>query len=193
MVRLMPPARPLGAVLAGGAARRMGGAKATAPLAGRPLADWAIAALRAAGLDDVVVVAKRATALGGVEAPVWLEPDEPRHPLAGVRHALAQANGRPVVTLPVDLPLVPADVLLRLVEHAPGPTAVVIRAGGRLHPLVARFAPAAHDRLAPHGRATDAVLALGPAILDVPADGFENVNTPADLAAAEAALSRRAG
>jgi molybdenum cofactor guanylyltransferase len=194
MVHLMPPPPPLGAVLAGGAARRMGGAKATATLVGRPLLEWAIEALRGAGLADVVVVAKRATPLPpapGVE--VWAEPDEPWHPLTGVRHALERAGGRDVLTLPVDLPLVSAGVVAHLATRAPHALAVVVRAGGRLHPLVARFSPDAGPRLPARGRVTDAVLALDPVIVDVAADGFDNVNTPADLAAADAVLSRRAG
>lgn len=191
----MATPHPLGAILAGGAARRMGGAKATALLGGRPLLAWAIEVLTAAGLADVVVVAKRATPLPERPgAPVWLEPDEPQHPLTGVRHALEHAGGRAVLTLPVDLPLVPADVLRDLATHAPQAVAVVVRAGGRLHPLVARFSAGAAARLPADGRVTDAVLALDPVIVDVGADGFENVNTPADLEAAQrAALRRRAG
>jgi molybdopterin-guanine dinucleotide biosynthesis protein A len=191
----MAPSAPLGAILAGGAARRMGGAKATALLGGRPLLTWAIEALTAAGLPEVVVVAKRATPLPDHPgAEVWLEPDGPQHPLTGVRHVLEHAERRDVLTLPVDLPLVPAGVLRALATQAPGALAVVARAEGRLHPLVGRFSASATARLPENGRVTDAVLALDPVIVDVPADGFANVNTPADLEAAErAALRRRAG
>lgn len=172
----------------------MGGAKATAALAGRPLLAWAIEALGSAGLADVVVVAKRSTPLPAEPGvPVWVEPDEPQHPLTGVRHALERAAGRDVLTLPVDLPLVPPAALLQLAAHAPRAIAVVARAGGQLQPLVARLSAAAAPRLSPNGRVTDAVLGLDPVILDVPPDGFENVNTTADLEAAEAALRRRAG
>jgi molybdopterin-guanine dinucleotide biosynthesis protein A len=176
-----------GVVLAGGAGRRMGGAKATALLDGRPLVVWALDALRAAGLRELAVAAKADTALPeDLGVPVWVEPDEPRHPLAGIAHALARAGGEAIVTVPVDLPLVPADVL-RAVAAAPG--CAVVRAGGRIQPLVARFRAGA--RLEPAGRATDAVLALEPLIVDVSADGFLNVNAPEDLRAAEALL--RAG
>ena len=71
----------LGAVLAGGAASRMRGLKAGAPLDGRPLVDYPVESLRA-GLDEVVVVAKAETELpplpDGVE--VVVEPAEPVHP-----------------------------------------------------------------------------------------------------------------
>ncbi|HEY3187359.1 MAG TPA: molybdenum cofactor guanylyltransferase [Solirubrobacteraceae bacterium] len=171
-------------VLAGGAATRMGGAKATAQLAGRPLVAWALDALRAAGLDELAVAAKPDTPLPELAGvAVWREPAEPRHPLAGVRHALERAGGRAIVTLPVDLPLVPGAVLRTLAE-AEG--CAVARAGGRLQPLVARFEPG--TALPESGRATDAVLALHPLVVDVPADGFLNVNAPSDLAAANARL-----
>ena len=171
-----------GVVLAGGAARRMGGEKATALLAGRPLAAWALDALREAGFERRAVVAKRDTALPELDVPVWVEPDEPRHPLTGVAYALERAAGGDVVTVPVDLPLVPA-ALLRELARAQGCAMV------RGQPLLARFA--AGTALVPHGRVTEAVLALGPAMLDAGPESLLNVNTPADLAAAEALLNRR--
>ncbi|MBK5220825.1 MAG: NTP transferase domain-containing protein, partial [Thermoleophilia bacterium] len=45
----------LGAVLAGGSGSRIGGAKATVELAGRPLIAYPLAALEAAGVEAVVV------------------------------------------------------------------------------------------------------------------------------------------
>jgi len=165
----------------------MGGAKATAMLAGRPLVGWAVEALRAGGLGEVVVVAKADTPLPELDVAVWVEPDEPRHPLAGVAHALARAGGRALVTVPVDLPLVPGAVLARL---AATEGCAVVRAGGRLQPLVARFAPGVAP--AAGGRATDAVMALDPVVIDVSEEGFLNVNAPDDLRAAEALIRRRA-
>lgn len=126
----------LGAVLAGGAARRMGGAKATVELAGRPLIEHPLSALGDAGLE-AVVVAKRASALPALDVPVWEEPDEPVHPLAGVVHALRHAGGRPVLAVACDMPFLTADLLAWM---AGLPQRVVVpRAGGRLHPLLARY------------------------------------------------------
>src|SRR3954469_21115776 len=146
----------VGVVLAGGAASRMGGAKVTALLAGRPLVAWVLDALRDAGFEQRAVVAKRDTVLPELHVPVWLEPDEPRHPLAGVAYALECARDD-VVTVPVDLPLVPPE-LLRALAAAPG-CAVV-----RGQPLLARFP--AETRISVRGRATDAVAALGPTVLE---------------------------
>jgi molybdopterin-guanine dinucleotide biosynthesis protein A len=174
--------QPLGVVLAGGAARRMGGAKATALLAGRPLVVWALEALAAAGIERRVVVAKADTALPDLDVPVWIEPAEPRHPLAGVTHALARAPGEDVVTVPVDLPLV-APATLRALAAAEACAMV------RGQPLLARFP--AGTAISVSGRATDAVLALDPVIVEPGEGGLLNVNAPEDLRAAEALV--RAG
>ena len=50
-------------------------------------------------LDEVAVVAKRRPSLPGldVDVAIWLEAEEPRHPLAGIVHALRCARGQPVV------------------------------------------------------------------------------------------------
>jgi molybdopterin-guanine dinucleotide biosynthesis protein A len=157
----------------------MGGAKARAPLAGRPLVAWALDALLAAGIESRAVAAKADTPLPALDVPVWVEPDDPRHPLAGVAYALERAGGRDVVTLPVDLPLVPPAVL-RTLAAASGCAMV------RGHPLLARFE--AGTVVEARGRAMDAVLALRPAIVE--AGELLNVNTPEDLVAAEALVSR---
>ena len=112
----MSQPRPIGAVLAGGRARRLGGDKALLEVAGRPLVAWPLAAL-AAALAEVVVVAKRDTPLpelGDVE--VWHEPDQPHHPRAGIAHALERAAGRPVLVCAADMPLVTPELVLRALE-----------------------------------------------------------------------------
>lgn len=186
---------PLGVVLAGGAGRRMGGDKALASLAGRPLLDHPVAALRAV-LPEVVVTAKDSTALPPLPAgvAVWREPGDERHPLLGVRAALRRAAGRDVLVLAADLPLVtPADLLALLAAGATG-TAAVARAAGRPQPLLALY-PASSlavlDAMGPSEPATAVALRLTPVLVDLPAESVLNVNDAADLARAEALLSRR--
>lgn len=180
-------------VLAGGAGRRLGGPKATALLGGRPLLAYPLAALGAV-LGDVVVVAKADTVLPDLgEVSVWIEPDEPRHPLAGIVHALRRAAGREVVVCAGDMPQVtPALVRRLIVGDADGAPAVVFgHPDGALEPLFARYAPGALDPLARTGTGPlrAAVAALGPVVLPVDDPAlFANVNTPGDLADAEAAL-----
>ena len=185
---------PVGVVLAGGASRRMGAAKAGVELAGRPLLSYPLAALRAA-LAEVAVIAKADTPLPaiGYGVLVWREPEEPQHPLAGIVAALGAAAGRPVVVLACDMPFVTADLVRALATAATDAPAVVARADGRIQPLAARYEPRALELLRgfdPNGRAIDQVAALAPLALDVDPELLANVNRPEDLAAAEAALSR---
>jgi molybdenum cofactor guanylyltransferase len=105
----------IGVVLAGGAGRRIGGDKAIVELEGRPLLLYPLNVLRAV-LDDVAVVAKQSTVLPGLDAEIaiWLEADEPRHPLAGIVHALRCARGRPIVVLASDMPFVTRGLVAAL-------------------------------------------------------------------------------
>jgi len=188
---------PIGVVLAGGRGRRIGGGKATVELHGRPLLSYPVGALRAA-LGAVAVVAKAETELPplpGVE--VWLEPDEPRHPLAGIVHALRVAQGRPVVVAAGDLPFVSTELVVDLAcTDAGGRPAVVPRAGGRLQPLLARYDAAAAEPLEQAlqtggGTLTAAVEALRPAVVEIADETpFFNVNVPEDLLTAAALMDR---
>jgi molybdopterin-guanine dinucleotide biosynthesis protein A len=182
----------VGVVLAGGAGRRMGAPKATALLAGRPLVAYPVDALRTV-CERVAVACKRETelpALPGVER--WDEPDDPRHPIAGIVHALERAAG-PVLVCGADMPLVtPEACELVAAELRPGMKAAVAFCGGRLQPLLAAYGPEALEvmRIAPAGEPlTRTVESLMPVTVDVGADEVFNVNTPEDLADAERRLS----
>jgi molybdopterin-guanine dinucleotide biosynthesis protein A len=161
-------------------------------LGGQPLA-------RETGLKTTAAdgAGQRSTAAEG-DVAVLFEPEEPVHPLAGIVAALRQ-TGRPIVVIGCDFPFVPA-ALLRALADAPEPL-VVPAPGGAPQPLVARWTPAllpaleaALDREEPLRRT---VAALSPRLLgdaDLAPFGdpdrvFFNVNTPADLRAAEGAVS----
>jgi molybdopterin-guanine dinucleotide biosynthesis protein A len=198
------------AVLAGGRGSRLGGAKPTADLAGRPLISYALDALAAAGLEPFVVAkrnsdlsgchlsryARQATA-GAPSVEVVVEPEEPTHPLAGIVAALRHA-GRPIVVLGCDFPFVP-PALLRFLAEAPE-RLVVPAPGGDTQPLVARWTPALlsdlEAALAREESLRRTVAALEPRLLAAadlahfgdPDRVFFNVNTPEDLRAASALL-----
>jgi molybdopterin-guanine dinucleotide biosynthesis protein A len=186
----------IGVVLAGGASSRMGVSKATVELGGTALAVRALHPLRAAGLE-VAVVAKEGDTLPALDVPVWLEARSERHPLAGILEALQRASGRPVLVCACDMPFVTAELVAYI---AAGPGTVVPEAGGRLHPLLARYAPAAagalQDALAAQRPLHEAIRDAGAAV--VPQDEIArfgdperllfNVNTPADLARARELL-----
>jgi molybdopterin-guanine dinucleotide biosynthesis protein A len=190
-------APPVGVVLAGGLGRRLGGDKAIVELEGRPLVLYPVQALHEV-CDDVAVVAKHDTVLpplAGV-ADLWIEPDEPRHPLVGVAHALRLAMGRPVLVVAVDLPLIDAATLRAIATTDPGDAAVVApRVYGRVMPLCALYMPAAMAGLAtfePDARASDVIAAIG--MREVEAEdptAFYNVNRPEDLLQASVLLATR--
>jgi molybdopterin-guanine dinucleotide biosynthesis protein A len=188
----------VGVVLAGGDGRRMGGAKATVKLAGRPLLAYPLDAVRRA-IGHVAIMAKRGTPLPEVPGvTVWIEPDQPQHPLAGIVHALGLAAGRPVLVCAGDLPLVSEDLLRRVAQGEPdGGLAVVATGPGGMQPLVACYAPAALAPLAaaleqPGVSLREAVAFLKPTAVEVsdPEDLF-NVNRPEDLLQVGAILNRR--
>jgi molybdopterin-guanine dinucleotide biosynthesis protein A len=186
---------PVGAILAGGLGRRLGVAKATAMLNGRPMLHYPLRALQDA-LGGAVIVAKADSELPNLAGTeVWIEPDEPRHPLTGLVHALEQAGGRPVLICACDLPLVPASLVRELAAADPRPGKAVIASGeGRLQPLLGCYQPAARPALVQAlergASVTEAVAAIGGRPYEVPEPAWLfNVNTPAELRRAEALLS----
>lgn len=190
--------RPLGVVLAGGAGRRIGGSKALVELNHRPLISYPLEAVWRA-LGNVTIVAKADTELPSVPgATVWIEPEEPRHPLTGIVHALSLADLRPVLICASDMPLVSAELVARLAAaDAGGAPAVVASRQGELEPLLgcyrhAALAPLTAAMRDPTVRLRDAIAALGPRRYEVedPEQLF-NVNSPDDLLQVAAMLDRQ--
>lgn len=130
------PGRSVGAILAGGKGSRIGGAKALADLAGRPLISYPLAAVASAGLEPIVV-AKRDSELPPLDCPVIREPALPRHPLSGIVAALRHAGRRPLVVVGCDMPFVEAELLAWL-GTTPEPLVVPLL-GEDLQPLPARY------------------------------------------------------
>jgi molybdopterin-guanine dinucleotide biosynthesis protein A len=190
-----PLSSPVGVVLAGGRGRRLGGDKAIVELEGRALILYVLEALHEV-CDDVAVVAKRDTILPPVSglADLWIEPDEPRHPLCGVAHALRLALERPVLVAAVDLPLLDAATLRAIAGTDPEGAAVVApRVHRRLMPLCALYTPRAAAGLASFdsgARATDVIEALGVREVEgLDPNAFYNVNAPEDLLGASVLLA----
>ena len=99
----------IGVVLAGGASRRMGRDKALLDWHGRPLLDHVRARLWEAGCEAVIT--SRA-------APGCIADYYPDHgPLGGI-HAVVRAQpAAGYLVVPVDMPLMPASLLRRLVDR----------------------------------------------------------------------------
>jgi molybdopterin-guanine dinucleotide biosynthesis protein A len=114
------PARVAAVVLAGGQGRRMGGVdKGLIGYKGRPLIEWALAAL-APQVDELVISANRNletyAAYGHRVLPDTL-PDF-LGPLAGLLAALQAVAADWLVVVPCDTPHLPADLAARLLEAA---------------------------------------------------------------------------
>ena len=189
---------PIGVILAGGSGRRIGGSKAIVALAGTPLIAYPLQAVRDA-LGDVAIVAKTETQLPSLPGvTVWIEPDEPRHPLAGIMHALALAEQRPVLICAADLPFVTPGLVAELAAADPGRAPAVLAAlRGDVHPLLGCYQPEALELLAPAALVPDrplreSVAAIGPVALEVSnPDLLFDINTPDDLLQAAAMLDAR--
>jgi molybdenum cofactor guanylyltransferase len=176
----------IGAILAGGAGRRMGGSKPARLLDGRPLAAYPAAALfRVCG--RVAIVAKPGTALPELEGVErWDdEPPEPRHPLTGIVHALERAGGEAVLVCAADMPFVTAGALRPLAQAT---TTTIAVADGVLQPVLGLYTPdvlPALRRAEPDAPLTRTVEALGPDLVEVPPGEVRSIDTPDDLAGAD--------
>jgi molybdenum cofactor guanylyltransferase len=185
----------VGAILAGGAGRRIGGSKAARMLAGRPLAAYPAAAL-AAVCDRVTLVGKPGDELPELPAvELWDgEPPEPRHPATGIAYALERA-GESVLVCACDMPFVTAGDCRRLIDAAvAGAAGVVAVAGGTLQPVLGVYSRAAAAPLMEAARRgaplVDAVESLGPVRVELPAEAVRSVDRLDELAAAERELAQ---
>jgi molybdopterin-guanine dinucleotide biosynthesis protein A len=187
------------AILAGGRARRFGGAdKASLPIGRARIIDRQLAALSAVA-DDIRIVANDGSRYAGLGVRVIADAIPGAGPLGGLYSALLDASRDRMLILACDLPFVTAALFERLAtESGTGQEidAVVPRSARGLEPLCAlymtRSAGAARARiergdLKVAGLLTDLrVRELGPDSLAPYDDGslFENVNTPHDHARA---------
>ncbi len=199
------------AILAGGRARRLGGAdKSTLLVGGLPIIERQLAALAGLGGEIVVVGGDP-----GRFAAYGVRPVPDRVPrsgaLGGLYTALCEATTPHVLVVACDLPFVSVPVLERLAELAgDAADAVVPRTADGLQPLCAVYARTLRGRVrrridSGHLKVQDLLEAirvreLGPdeiASIDPAGRSFFNVNTPDDfdqavrLAARAARRARR--
>ena len=195
----MPVEKVLGAVLAGGASRRMGFDKRTLAVGGQTLVARSVAILSATCED--VVVSIQPDEAWPVDGPRAVRDRDSRlGPLAGVEAALAEASlrGLPAAfVLACDLPGVSIELvrhLLARATEAPDVAVVVPSLRGRRQPLCALYRVGAltpvRERLETDDRSLRSLLAVLP-VQEEPIgsaqpffrpDLFHNLNRPADLA-----------
>lgn len=187
------------AVLAGGEGSRIGGNKPLVSLGGRTLIERAYD--RARGWSDSAVVAIRSPdQLGARQLPWIADAAGIEGPLAGLAAALEWARrqgAEALLTIPCDMPFLPDDLPRRLLDELGDFGAAVASSGGELHPVCSLWRNAAIDDFPVYcasGRRSLRGFAqhLGYAEVEWPAqprDPFFNINSPADLQAAEAMLA----
>jgi molybdenum cofactor guanylyltransferase len=191
--------RIFGVILAGGEGRRMGGQdKAMMPFAGRPLIAHVLDRLEPQ-VERVLISANGDPSRFAAFGCRVVADTAPQGPLSGVLAALEVATSlgaTHVVSAPCDTPFLPGDLvpqLLLAAESAPEGLAIAATKDGD-HPATALWqvglAPALSAFLAGGEakvtRFTDAHRAARAQFLD--GQAFLNLNTPDDLAKAEAWL-----
>ena len=177
----------------------MGGSdKGLLPLAGRPMVEHVIEALRPQ-VGSIVLSANRNQQLyARYGYPVIADDLGSYHgPLAGVASALRQRAPGFLVTVPCDAPLLPSDLVARLLAgcEARDADAAVAHDGQRLQPIFlllrGRVAPSLEAYLEGGGRRVDAWLdRLRTVVVDFgdQAAAFVNVNDPDERRAVESRL-----
>lgn len=132
------------AILAGGAATRVGGVdKGLVAILGRPLIEWVVDSLDCGPRNHCLVVANRNLATYASHAPTITDQGtgDFKGPLAGIVAALDVCKTDWLFTVPVDCLRVPRGLADRLLEQASvsGARAVVAHDGERRQPLFAVY------------------------------------------------------
>lgn len=175
-----------GAVLCGGASRRMGRDKLLIEVGGRAMAVRVADALRHAGCDPVVGVGGDVDALGAHGLEVIADGFPGEGPLGGVVTALRWSPHPAVVVVAGDLPWLDATTVRAVVAAGDGSDSLAIAVTDRRQPLCGRWP----RRLL--GEVEKAFLAGERSMhrmldrlqaIEVPAapSALRNVNTPDDL------------
>ena len=191
--------RIFGVILAGGHARRMGGAdKAMAIFGDRPLLAHVVQRF-APQVERLALSANGDPArFAGIPLPVLPDTD-PEGPLSGILQSLlwaASHGATAVVSVPVDGPFLPPDLVPRL-RLAAEPTGLALAASnGTWHPTYGLWPVALAPGLAAFlasgakARIRDFALTHHAGIATFPDDlAFANANTPEDLIRLSALLA----
>jgi len=183
------------AILAGGEGRRIGGGKAVRQFAGERLIDRALRNARS--WSDLTIVSVRDA--GQVEplgASVITDQRNIAGPLAGLVSALqfAAESGRDLVlTIPADMPFLPANLLDRLRSAIRDGGCAIASSGGHLHPVCALWRTSALKQVGRYLAGEQRSLRRFASRIGFsevewstePFDPFFNINTAEELAEAE--------
>jgi len=206
-----PPEHIIGVLLAGGQSRRMGGGdKCLAELAGKPLLTHVIERLKPQTGTLVLNANGDLNRFSEFDLPTVADPIEGfAGPLAGVLAGFTWARenapeARWIVTAATDTPFFPDDLVAKLLDATKGryPAIALAQSNGRMHPVFGLWPVALcndlHEALMSGtrkvlhwtGRHTTTTAEFQQTnIGDATLDPFFNVNSPDDLAHAEAVLA----
>ncbi len=187
----MPENKRLGAgvsmvVLAGGRSSRMGSDKCDLKIEKSTFLEWQIEKGRALGITDIQV-----SGYHGAACSVPVTPDRfpGKGPLCGLESCFRRAREEQVLVLGVDIPLVPAEELERLViqSREKQKKAVILRHRGKEEPLAGVYdRDLADEMLAEIRERKGSVFAflnrIGYDICEstAPEESFANINRPED-------------
>ena len=183
-----------GLVLAGGRAIRMGGVdKGLVAFGGRALIEQVIERLQPQVGTILISANRNIDAYRSFGFPVLLDADDGLEPfpgpLAGMLAGLRAARTSWLVVVPCDAPLLPVDLVRRLVASLGASRAAVAYARGTIEPMFcllhADLAPDLSDALAHGERRAEAWLrgiGAAPAVFLQP-ESFANLNTLQDVRA----------
>lgn len=185
-------------ILAGGEGSRMGGDKPMRLLGGQRLIDRA-EALALQWSDILAVSIRNPAQVESTQLECIIDKEAIEGPLAGLAAALrfgGVADRDAVLTIPADMPFLPADLGERLSAEIGHYGAAIASSGGHLHPVCSLWKASAlknlDDYLATGRRSLRGFAeAIGFCAVDWPTephDPFFNINAAEDLAIAERML-----
>ena len=190
-------------IQAGGRSTRMGGRpKALLQLGGRRIIERVLAALTPV-VDDVMLVTNTPELYAFLGLPMVADVYPGHGSLGGIYSGLKAASGDAAFTVACDMPFLHPDIVRLVVERAGQGDVVIPRVGRRLEPMHAAYAKACLPHIEERLLAgqlkivefLERVRVIEVAESDVaqyrdPRAAFMNVNTPEELAQAEALAAR---
>jgi molybdopterin-guanine dinucleotide biosynthesis protein A len=185
-----------GLILSGGSGSRMGGVdKGLQPFRGRTLVEWVIERLEPQVAEVLISANRNLDRYLAFGHPVLTDQvSDFAGPLAGLRAGLAQARSELLMVAPCDSPLLPADLVERMVAALQRHDAevAVARTSERAHPIFCLCRVTLLDHLTAFFEGGGRKVEAWYSSLDVTevdfadqADAFRNINTLEELAALE--------
>lgn len=134
-------------ILAGGQSSRMGRDKAWLEIGGQPLLARQIHLARTVGASEVFISGRINEDYSQLGCPVLADNFPASGPLAGIESALRRCGDPLLLVLAVDMPMMNAELLRKIIAGSSGSIGVVPRVAGRVEPLAAVY-PQVAARLA---------------------------------------------